>query len=71
MDVESRLVLAKGGEGEKRMNREFRIGRCKLLYLKWTSNGVLLYSIGNCVQSLGLEDNMKKNNVCIYIHIYT
>ena len=34
---------------------EFEIDRCKLLHLEWISNGVLLYSTGNNVQSLGLE----------------
>ena len=34
---------------------EFGVNRCKLLYLEWMGNEVLLYSIGNCVQSLGIE----------------
>ena len=36
---------------------------CKLFHLEWISNGVLLHSTGNNVQSLGLEhdeDSMKK-----------
>ena len=33
----------------------FGVGRCKLLHLEWISNGVLQYSTGNHVQSLGLE----------------
>ena len=37
------------------MDKEFGISRCKLLYLEWISNEVLLYSTGNYVQSLGLE----------------
>ena len=37
------------------MDGEFGVSRCKLLYLKWISNGVLLYSTGNYVQYLGLE----------------
>ena len=39
------------------MDREFGVGRCKLLHFKWISNGVLLCSTGNNVQSLGLEYN--------------
>ena len=35
-----------GGSG---MKREFEVGRCKLLYLEWISNEVLLYSTGNYI----------------------
>ena len=31
------------------MDGEFGVGGCKLLYLEWISNGVLLYIMGNCV----------------------
>ena len=41
-----------GGSG---MDREFEVGRCKLLHLEWISNEVLLYSTGNYIQSLGVE----------------
>ena len=29
--------------------------RCQLLYLGWMGSEVLLYSTGNCVQSLGID----------------
>ena len=49
-NIENRLVVAKGeGEGK------FGVSRCKLLYLDWISNEVLLYSTGNYVQSIGTE----------------
>ena len=48
------LLLA-GVEGGSGMGGEFGVGRYKLLHLKWISNGVLLRSTGNHVQSLGLE----------------
>ena len=51
-DMKSRLVSARR---DGRMDREFRGGKCKVLYLEWINNGVLLYSTGNYVQSLGLE----------------
>ena len=35
------------------MDREFRVGRCKLLHLEWISNEALLYITGNYIQSLG------------------
>ena len=31
---------------------EFGVSRCKLLHLEWISNEVLLYSMGNYIQSL-------------------
>ena len=33
------------------MDWEFGVGRCKLFYLEWLSNGVLLDFTGNYVQS--------------------
>ena len=41
-----------GGSG---MDWEFGVGRCKLLHLEWKRNEVLLYSTGNCIQSLVME----------------
>ena len=42
--------------------------RCRLLCLEWMGNGVLLYSTGNGVQSLGLgkkKKQTKKHNGCV------
>ena len=50
------MVAKREGE-EGGMDREFGVGGCKLLHLEWISNGVLLYSTGNYVQSLGLEQD--------------
>ena len=47
MDLESRLVVAKGVGGENGMDWEFGVNRCKLLPLEWISNEILLYSTGN------------------------
>ena len=50
------------------MGRESGVSRCKLLHLEWVSNGVLLYSIGNYVHSLGLERDERwyeKKNIYI------
>ena len=42
---------------------EFGVIRCKLLPLEWVSNGILLYTTGNCVWSLVMEpDNVRKKN---------
>ena len=35
-----------GGQGGSGMAWEFGVSRCKLLYLEWISNEVLLYSTG-------------------------
>ena len=52
MDLENRLVVAKGGS---RMDWEFGISRCKLLHLAWISNEVLLNSTWNYFWSLVME----------------
>ena len=42
--------------GEKRMDGEFGIGRCKLPHLEWISNGVLLYNRGNWSSYCGVAE---------------
>ena len=42
-------------KGRNGMDREFGVGRCKLLHLEWISSEVLLYSTGNYMQFLGAE----------------
>ena len=42
MDTEKRLVVASGGG--------VGVSRCKLLYIEWINNEVLLYSTGNYIQ---------------------
>ena len=39
-----------GGGAWRRVDWEFGISRCKLLYIEWTNNKVLLYSTGNYIQ---------------------
>ena len=41
-----------GGSG---MDWEFGVSRCKRLHLEWISNEILLYSMGNYIQSLVME----------------
>ena len=70
MDIENRLVVGcQGGEGGSGMDREFGVGRGKLLHLEWISNEVLLYSTGSYIQSLvmeHMEDIMRKR---MYIYV--
>ena len=58
------------------MNWEFRISRCKPLYIEWINSKVLLYSTGNCIQYPVINHNGKEHEkecVCIHTHthIYT
>ena len=46
--MENRLVAKREGDGG-RMDREFRMSRCKMLYIEWTNNKVLLYSTENYI----------------------
>ena len=54
-DMESRLGVAKGEGRGSGTDREFGVGRCKLLHVEWTSSEVLLYSTGHYIQFPGLE----------------
>ena len=58
-DMEKRLVVAKGEWGGSDMDLEFDISICKLLYLEWISNKILLYSTGNYIQSPGTDHDGK------------
>ena len=46
-----RLVLRKSYSRDW----EFGVSRCKLLHLEWISNGTLLCSTGNSIQSFGMQ----------------
>ena len=54
-----------GSQGGK--DWEFGISRCKLLYIEWIHNRVLLYSTGNYIQYPVTNHNGKEY---IYSHIY-
>ena len=47
--VENRLVT-KVERGEGGIGREFGVSRCKLLYIKWINNKVLVYSTRDNIQ---------------------
>ena len=52
-----------GGWVKEGMEWEAGVSRCKLLYIEWINNKVLLYSTGNCIQYPGINHNGKE---CIY-----
>ena len=49
------LWLPGGGRAGSEIDWEFGVDGCKLLRLEWISNEVLLYSIGNYIQPIGIE----------------
>ena len=49
MDLENRLVVAKGWGGGHGVDWELGVNRCRLLPLEWISNEILLCSTGNYV----------------------
>ena len=42
-------MVAEGEGSRGRIDWEFDMTRCKLVYREWINNKVLLYSIGNCI----------------------
>ena len=71
MDLENRLVVAKGEGGGSGMDWELGVNRCRLLPLEWISNEILLCSTGNYVWSLMIEyDNVRKKNVYMYTFFF-
>ena len=63
--------MAAKGEERGGVDWEFGISRCKLLYIGWIDNKVLLFSTGNYIQYPEINHNGKEHKrECIYIHIY-
>ena len=60
---------AKGEEDVGGKDREFGISRCKLLYIGWINNKVLLYSTGNYIPHPIINHNgreyYKRMSVCV------
>ena len=48
-----------GEESEGGMEWEFAVSRCKLLYIEWINNKVLLFSTGNYIQYSVINPNGK------------
>ena len=63
------LWLPRGRGSGGGMEWEFGISRCKLVYIEWINNMVLLYSTGNYIQYLVINHNGKECKKCIYICI--
>ena len=55
MDIENRLVVARGEEEVIGMDGELRIGGYKQLHLEWIYDEVPLYNTGNYMLSLEID----------------
>ena len=53
------LWLPRGRGGGVGMEWEFGVSRCKLSYIEWINNKVLLYSTGNYIQYPVINHNGK------------
>ena len=62
-EYETSLNFIKNGKG---MDWEFRISRCKLVYIGCINNKVLLYSTGNYIQYPQINLNGKDYEKYIY-----
>ena len=70
MVLKLRLFHTRGAGGEGGMDWEFGISRCKLLYIEWINNKVLLYSTGNYIQYPVINHNEKEyEEECVYIYV--
>ena len=62
------LWLPRGRGGGGGMDWEFGVSRCKLVYIGWINNKVLLYSTGNYIQYPAKKQNGKEYEK-VYIRI--
>ena len=60
MDIESRLVVATGEGVGGGVKWELGVSRCKLLYLEWIHNKVLLYIAQGTISNLMRNHNEKE-----------
>ena len=67
-NIENRLAVAKMERDERELEWEFRISRCKLVYIGWINNKVLLYSPGNYIQYPVVNHNEKEYLKSLYVY---
>jgi len=60
MDIENRLVVAKGEKVEGGTEWEVGVSRCKLLHVEWMDGRVLPRSTENYVQCPVMDHNGKR-----------
>ena len=67
-DIENRLVFAKGEGFAGGMEWEVGVSRCKLLYIEWVKNKVLLCSTGKYIQYPVINHNGKEYKKSLYVY---
>ena len=67
-DIENIFLVAKGELGRKVDG--WGVFRCKLLYLEWISNEVLLYYTGNYLLGCTMMEEYKHIHTHMYIYTY-
>ena len=73
MGIEKRLVVAQSKRDGGEVDWSFGISRCKLLYIGWINNKVLLialYSTENYIQHPVKNHKKEYEKECIYIYMY-
>ena len=69
MDIENRLVVAKGEGVGGGIEWEVGVSGCKLLYIEWINNKVLLYSTENYIQYPMINHSGKEYKKRMYIYV--
>ena len=66
--IENRLAVAEGEEFGGGIECEVGVSRCKLLYMEWINNKLLLYSTEDYIQYPMKNHNGKENfkKECVY-----
>ena len=69
---ETDLWLSRRRVDGRGIDWKFGLNRCKLLYIEWINNKVLLYSTGNCTQcpEINITEKSTKKNVCVCVCIH-
>ena len=66
-----KYVVARGEQGQReKMDCEVGVSKCKLLYIEWINNTILVYSTGNYFHYPVTNHNRKeyeKENTYLYI----
>ena len=69
-DIKNRLMVAKGEWSGKGMEWEVEVSRCKLLYIEWINNKLLLYSREKYIKCPAINHNGKEYFKRIYRYRY-
>ena len=68
MDLENRFMVAPGGGGGSGRDWDLGVKGCKLLFLEWINNEIVLCSTENYVYLFTMQhDKARKNYVYMYV----